>query len=64
MKNKLPRFRDLLTFSVFLFVLPAKRQITSSFLPLLCRPRGSLMLSLRKDRIRHAEMIPFRPIRV
>ncbi len=26
MKNKLPRFRDLLTFSVFLFVLPAVYQ--------------------------------------
>jgi len=51
MKNKLARFRDALTLSALLFGLPAylqsKRQITSSFLALLCRSHGSFMLSLR-----------------
>ena len=51
MKNKLPRFRDALTFSVLLFMycpryLQPKRQIASSFLPLRCRRGASLMLSL------------------
>jgi len=52
MKNKLPRFRDALTFSVLLLVLPAVYPVQEAgrlppFFPLRCRQGGSSMLSLR-----------------
>lgn len=67
-KNELPWFRDALTISALLLIMPAgyaaQGSITSSFCPRGYTRGSPLILTFARDRSRHVERKPFRPIRV
>jgi hypothetical protein len=67
-KNQLPWFRDALTISALLLILPAGYAAQGSdhfqLLPRGYRRGSPLILTFARDRSRHVERKSFRPIRV